>query len=109
MLAESRIKIALQHLKHRLLNESVEHRGNTKSAHSAATRLRYLHPTHWHGLIATLLQRFPSLKPVLRKVATQLVDGHPVNSRCPFVTSHLLEGLTQVLPFGSRIESTPRR
>jgi hypothetical protein len=46
-----------------------------------------------------LQQRFPHLRPVFRKIVTQLFHGHPVNSRGSFVTAYLLECLAQILPF----------
>ena len=99
LLAEGRVEIALQYLKHRLLNEPVEYSWNTELTPSASARLRYLDPAYRHRLIATVQQRLPNLRPVFAKIGRQLLDGHPVNPRRPFIASYLPECLTQILPF----------
>jgi hypothetical protein len=58
---------ALQNLHHRLLDESIQHRRNTKLSHSPV-RLRDFHPFHRLRLIAPAQQLFPDDWPVLFQV-----------------------------------------
>ena len=43
---EGRVSLPLQHLQHRLLNKSVERRGNAELAHATPIRLGYFDPSH---------------------------------------------------------------
>ena len=71
---------ALQHLHHRLLDESIQHRRNAKLAHPSV-RLRDFHPLHRLRLIGPAQQLFPDGWPVLFQVLRQFLDGHPVHAR----------------------------
>jgi hypothetical protein len=53
---EGRVPLPLQHLQHRLLNESVKRRGNAELAHATAVRLGYLDPPHRLGLVGSFEQ-----------------------------------------------------
>jgi hypothetical protein len=74
----------LQHLHHRLLDESIQHRRNPRTSYSSV-RLRDFHPFHRLRLISPAQHLFPDDWPVLFQVLRQLLNGHTVHAGAPFV------------------------
>ena len=65
------VPLALQHLHHRLLDESIQHRRDAKLSHPSV-RLRDFHPPHRLRLIGPAQQLFPDGWPVLFQKLWQL-------------------------------------
>src|SRR5215472_7569721 len=97
MFRECRVPSALQYLHHRLLDQAIQHRRDTKLSHPAV-RLRDFHPSHRLWLIGPTQQLFPYRGPVLLQVARELSDFHAVDSRTSFVRFDSLVSLPAVLP-----------
>jgi GST-like protein len=55
----------LQHLQHRLLDESIQRRRNAELAHATSIRLGYFDPSHRLGAVGPAEQRGPYRRPVL--------------------------------------------
>src|SRR5215472_10301254 len=75
------VPLALQHLHHRLLNESIQHRRNAEFPHASSVRLGDFHPPHRLRLIGPAQQLFPYGWPMLFEELRQFVDGHPIHAR----------------------------
>jgi RNA-directed DNA polymerase len=93
---EGLVPTALQNLHHCLLDQTVQHRWDTKLAHPSV-RLRDFHPTHWLCFVGPTQQLFPDRYPVLLQVVRQAFDRHAVDARTTSVSSHTLERLPEVL------------
>src|SRR5262249_54564654 len=97
-LGERPVPPCLQPLHHRLLNEAVEHRRDTKRS-CAARCLRYLDAPYRLRLVSAFEQLGPDRGPALLQVGRQLIDGHAVNARRTLVALHLRQRFLQVLTF----------
>ena len=87
----------LQNLHHRLLDKSIQHGRDAQWAHPSV-RLRDLHPLHRLRSIGPTLQLLLEDWPVLFQVLRQLLNGHPVRSRTPFVGLDSFQCLLAVFP-----------
>jgi hypothetical protein len=109
----------LQHLHHRLLDESIQHRRNAELSHSPV-RLRDLYPwplaqrnghlildkiDHAAALLVNRLrlirpaqQLFPDRWPLLFQLLRQLLDGHSVHTGASFVGLDSCQCLPAVFP-----------
>src|SRR6266852_4712601 len=92
---EGLIPLPLQHLHHRLLDESIQHRRDAKLSHPAV-RFGDFHPPHRLRFVGPVQQLFPDHWPVLFQIVGELVDGDPVYSRATFITLHLPQCFLQV-------------
>ena len=84
MFRERRVPLALQHLHHRLLDESIQHCRNAQLAASHRPALEF-RPASPVAVVGPAQQLFPNGWPVLLQVRWQLLDGHPVDSRTSLV------------------------
>src|ERR1035441_2022045 len=75
------ITSALQNLHHRLLNEPIQHRRDTKLSHPFSVRLGDFHPPHRLRCISSAQQLFPDGWPMLFQVVAEFIDGHAIDSR----------------------------
>jgi len=91
------VPFALQYLHHRLLDQSIQHRRNTKLSYSPV-RLRDLYPFYRLRFIGSTQQLFPDDWPMLFQVLRQLLDGHPVHAGAPFVGLDSCQCLLAVFP-----------
>jgi site-specific DNA recombinase len=96
VLAEGRIEDRLQHLKHQLLHEAVEHRRNANLPHSTAT-LRNQLSLHRTRPVAPPQQLLADRLPVLVQIRLQLFHPHPVDAGTALVAPHALERFLRVL------------
>src|SRR5262244_74675 len=94
---EGWVPSALQHLHHRLLDKSIQHRRDAKLSHPAV-RFRDFHPSHRLRLVGSTLQLFSYGGPVLLQVVREFAGTHPVDPRTPFVCFDSLVSLPAVLP-----------
>src|ERR1700704_6375449 len=97
VLGECRVPSALQNLHHRLLDQAIQHRRDTKLSHPAV-RLRDFHPSYRLWLVGPTQQLFPYGGPVLLQVARELSDFHAVDSRTSFARFDSLVSLPTVFP-----------
>ena len=95
VVGERRVPLPLQHLHHRLLDQSIQHRRNAKLSHPAV-RLGDLHPPHRLRFVGSTQQLFSDHWPVLFQIVGELVNGDPVHSRATFITFHLPQCFLQV-------------
>ena len=86
MLTEGWIKHGLQHLKQRLLDQTIRHRGDAKLA-LASVRFRNRYPTHRLRPVRARQQVFPDRWPFGARPFGGLVDIQPVDTRCALVVS----------------------
>src|SRR6059058_6228427 len=75
---ERRVPLLLQHLQHRLLNESVDRRGNAELS-LASVWLVDFYSSDRLRLIRTLQQLLSYLVPLPDQVSRQLIDSHSVD------------------------------
>src|SRR6202022_4641340 len=94
---ECGVPSALQNLHHRLLDQSIQHRRDTKLSHPAV-RFRDFHPSHRLWLVGPTQQLFPYGGPVLLQVAREFSDFYAVDSRTSFVRFDSLISLPAVFP-----------
>ena len=94
---KSRLKLPAHYLVERLLYHPVHHRRDAQLPHPAS-RLRDLYSLHRLWLIPVAQQRSLDPLPLSRQVSPQVLDVHPVDSRCSAVASHLPVGGEHVLP-----------
>src|SRR2546426_6227306 len=95
VVGERRVPPPLQHLHHRLLDQSIQHRRDAKLSHPAV-RLGDFHPPHRFRLVGPAQQLFSDRWPVLLQIVGELVNGDPVHSRATFITFHLPPCFLQV-------------
>jgi hypothetical protein len=81
-----------------LLDEPIHAGGNPEFSDSTVG-FRYLLPLHRAGLVRSCEQLLPQARPVFRQVLAQLVHGHPVDARAPFVPPCSLQRLLDVATF----------
>ena len=86
----------LQDLQYRLLDESIQHRRDTKLAYPT-TGFGYLYPLHRLRPVLPLQKRRLDSGPVLLEMAGQLFDGHPVDTRCSFVGLDLSQCCSEII------------
>jgi hypothetical protein len=98
VVGERRVPLPLQHLHHRLLDESIQHRRDAKLSHPAV-RLGDFHPPHWLRFVGSTQQLFSDHWPMLFQIVGELVHGDPVHSRATFITLHLSQCFLQVFSF----------
>src|SRR5213083_1642835 len=98
VVGERGVQSPLQHLHHRLLDQSIQHRRDAKLSHPAV-RFGDFHPPHRLRCVGSVLQFFPDHWPVLFQIVGELVHGDPVHSRATFITLHLSQCFLQVLSF----------
>ena len=91
------VPFALQHLHHRLLDESAQHSRDTKLPYPSV-RLGDFHPSHRLRLIGPTQQLFPDSWPVLFQVLWQLLDGHPIHASTPLIGLDSFQCLLAVFP-----------
>src|SRR5438093_6690659 len=97
LLRKRPVPSALQHLQHRLLHESIEHRRDSELPRSSVG-LVDLDSSHRLRLIRAAHQLFADLRPVVLEIARQLFHPHPVHSRATPIRPHAPERFLQVLP-----------
>src|SRR2546422_1461946 len=85
VVGERRVPLPLQHLHHRLLDQSIQHRRDAKLSHPAV-RLGDFHPPHRFRLVGPAQQLFSDRWPVLFHVVGELTDGDPFHSRSTLIT-----------------------
>ena len=88
---ESGIEQPNQLLMQRLLNEPVQHRGDTQHAHPAAG-LGYFYLPHRLGLVASVQQFLLDARPFLDQVVFQLTHRHPIDAWGSLVADYPLVG-----------------
>src|SRR5467141_4393904 len=103
---ECRVPSALQNLHHRLLDQSIQHRRDTKLSHPAV-RLRDFHLSHRLWLVGPTQQLFPYGGPVLLQVARKISDCPAVDSRTSFVRFDSLVSLPAVFPLADFFHPLP--
>src|ERR1022692_2849089 len=81
------VEDGIQHLQNRLLYQTVYGHRNTQLALSSS-RLRYLHSTHWLGLVGPVQQGSRQRHMILRKPVSQFVDSPPVHAGLSLVSAH---------------------
>jgi hypothetical protein len=64
---------------HRLLDQSIQDRGNSQGPRAAAG-LREIHPTHRLGPLTTGQQVLLDGRPMLDQIALEIIDGHAVDA-----------------------------
>src|ERR1019366_5056627 len=94
---EGRFENGLQYLGHRLLNHPIHHRRNAQRPSALTVRLRYFYPPDRLGYVGAVEYPLPYLFPVLAAIRHQVLNGHPVDARCPAVSHHTLIRLEHVL------------
>jgi hypothetical protein len=87
----------LQHLQHRLLDESIQHRGDAQLSHSSV-RLGDFNPPHRLRLVGPVQKLYSDGWPVLFQVR-DTADGHPIDARTTVVGLHPLYCVLQILSF----------
>src|SRR5438132_10949395 len=92
---ERRVPPPLQHLHHRLLHQTIEHRRDTKLSHPSV-RLGDFHPPHRFRLVGPTQHLLSDRWPVLLQVVGDSADGHSIDARATFISLHLLQSLLQV-------------
>src|SRR5438477_1674818 len=95
VVGERRVPLPLQHLHHRLLDESIQHRRDAKLSHPAV-RFGDFHPPHRLRFVGSTQQLFSDYWPVLFQVVGELDHRDPVHSRATFITLHLPQCFLQV-------------
>lgn len=93
---ERGIKDGIKNLKNRLLDESIDYRGNTQFAHSPAILRNFLLPNRL-GLVASIQQRFDELLFVIPNPRAELLDGHPIDPRTAAVPFHAEVSMVQII------------
>ena len=73
-----------------MLDESVEHAGNSELAHSTPT-LGDLLPSHWLRLVRASEQRRSYRRAMFHHVCRQLIHGHPIDPGTALVLLHSLQ------------------
>ena len=81
---ERSVPSPLQHLQHRLLDKSIQHRRDAKLSHPSV-RLGDFHPPHRLRLIGPVQQMVSDGWPVLFQVVRDGADGHAIDTRTTFV------------------------
>ena len=94
--AEPRVEDLLQRLQQQLLDESVQHRGDSQAAHPAVG-LRDLHPFHRGHRVGPVQQFGSDSRPVFLKVSLQLDGLHAVHPRRAPVALHRFQGRLEVV------------
>src|SRR5438094_937834 len=92
---ERRVPLPLQNLHHRLLDQTIQHRRDTKLSHPSV-RLGDFHPPHRFRLVGPTQQLLSDRWPVLLQVVGDSADGHSIDARATFISLHLLQSLLQV-------------
>src|SRR5437660_11763917 len=92
---ERRVPLPLQTLHPRLLDQTIQHRRDTKLAHPSV-RLGDFHPPHRFRLVGSTQQLFSNSWPVLLQVIGDSADGHSIDARATFISLYLLQSLLQV-------------
>src|SRR3989442_10338586 len=95
VVGERRVPPPLQHLHHRLLDKSIQHRRDAKLSHPAV-RFGDFHPPHRLRFVGPVQQLFSDYWPVLFQVVGVLTDGDSVHSPATFITLHLPQRFLQV-------------
>src|SRR5262249_23678188 len=90
VVGERRVPPPLQNLHHRLLDETIQHRGDAELSRPAV-RLGDFHPPHRLRLVGPTQQLFSDRWPVLLQVA-----GDSADARATFISLPLLQSLLQV-------------
>src|SRR5437667_1873457 len=92
---ERRVPLPLQNLHHRLLDQTIQHRLDTKLSHPSVW-LRVFPPPLRFRLVGPTQQLLSDRWPVLLQVVGDSADGHSINARATFLSLHLLQSLLQV-------------
>jgi hypothetical protein len=87
----------LQDLQYGLLDESINHGGNTQVSFIPIS-FRYAHSPYRLGMVDTCLQLMLEGGPMVFQVAGKLFDRHTVDSRRTFIAYHLLQRAPQIFP-----------
>ena len=96
VLGKRGIPLLLENLQQRLLNQSVD---DTRDAEFSdpAIRLGYFDPSNRLRLVGSVEQLGPDGWPMLTQITHSFVDGHAVDARATFVTTHAFPRYFEVL------------
>src|SRR5215469_8081864 len=87
---------ALQHLHHRLLDETIKHGGDAEFSHPSI-RLVDFHSFHRLRHVGSAQQLFPNGWPMLLEVSRKIANRHTVHAGTPFVRLDSCQCLLTVL------------
>ena len=108
VIRERSVPALLQHLKHRLLDKSIQHRRHSELSHPASVRLVDLDSLDRLRLVGPAQQLFPNRWPVLLQILRHLAYGHPIHARTTLVGLDSSQCLLAVLPLADLFHQSLR-